>query len=231
MDYSQFSYPSHEIPLLQAYGSRFNAAFIALHPFFRMPISDHWQDLDGSYPDDVFIRKYGQPVYWRTIMQDINCQDLRKFYIGMRTSIGALRKEYEDKETAKLISEYTDQVDIYHPNEGMIEPLIVEAISQYVSQGQSEKILYLPEFKKEPEEFSSKSLIQNCDERFLRGSFFDVNVTRLVTVDWDDFFTVFYGSSELINSLQEHQILEGFFCDCETGHNWCRESRLVEPTT
>jgi hypothetical protein len=229
MDYSRFAYPSHQIPLLQAYDSQFKSAFIALHPFFRMPISDQWQDLDGSYPDDIFIRKYGQTVDWKTIMQGIDCQDLRQFYIGMQTSINALYKEYEDKEMAGLISDYRDQTNIYRPIEGRIEPLMVEAISTYISHNQAEKILYLAEFQEVPEELSYESLIQKCDENFLRGSFFDVGVTRLVTVDWDDFFTVFYSSSEQIDFFQTHTVLEGFFCDGKTSHSWCRESRAVKP--
>jgi Protein of unknown function (DUF2711) len=229
MDYSRFAYPSHQIPLLRAYDGRFKGAFIALHPFFRMPVSDQWQDLDDSYPDSILIRKYGQAVDWKTIMQGIDCKDLRSFYIGMRTSINALREEYEDKEMARLISDYIDQTNIYRPTEGMIESLMVEAISTYISHGQSEKILYLAEFQEVPEEFSCESLIQKCDDNFLRGSFFDVGVTRLVTVDWDDFFTVFYSSNKQIDFFQTHPVLEGFFCDGKTSHNWCRESRAVKP--
>jgi hypothetical protein len=224
-------YPNYETPLLQAYGGRFSAAFVALHPFFRMPASVDWKavDLNTDYPDSPYIRRYGQPVYWQTIMRGIECEDLRRFYIGMRTSIIALRREYADREIARLINEYTEQANIYHPNEGMIEPLLIEPILRYVSHEQSDAMSYLPEFEEEPEVLSTEAAIQTCDEGFLRGSLFDINVTRLVTVDWDDFFTVIYGSSGELASFLKKYSLEGFFCDNQTLHSWCWQSKQVKP--
>lgn len=233
MDYSQLGYPNHQIPLLQAYGGRFDAAFVALHPFFRMPDSDHREpvNLIRDYPDNSYIRRHGQPVYWQTVMQAIGCDDLRRFYIGMRTSILALNQEYEDREIAGLIVEYTEQADIFHPTEGMMEPLLIEPISQisqYISHEQTDEIFYLAEIEKEPKVLSVEAAIQECDERWLRGSLFDVNVTRLATVDWDDFFTVIYGSSDELASLLESTPLEGFFCDGETLHTWCWQNKVIE---
>lgn len=230
MDYSKCGYPKYETPLLQAYGGRFSTAFVALHPFFRMPASVDWEPIDSStdYPDDPYIRQYGQPVYWQTIMEGIGCEDLRQFYIGMRTSIAALKLDYADKAMARLISEYIEPADIWYPNEGEIAPLLVEPIAQYISHNQTDEMLYLAEFEKEPEVLSVKAVIQRCDERWLRGSLFDVNITRLVTVDWDDFFTVFYGSSsELVSFLEKHP-LEGFFCDDQTLHTWCWQSKPIK---
>jgi Protein of unknown function (DUF2711) len=230
MDYSQLWYPNHETPLLQAYDGRFSAAFIALHPFFCMPTSLDWEPIDSGtdYPDAPYIRQYGQPVYWQTIMQAIGCNDLRRFYIGMRTSILALKQEYEDREITRLINEYTEQEDIYHPTEGRMEALLIEPISQYISHEQTEEIFYLAEFETEPKVLSVEAVIQECD-RWLRGSLFDVKVTRLATVDWDDFFTVIYGSREQLASLLENKPLEGFFCDDQTLHTWCWQDRLVKP--
>jgi hypothetical protein len=233
MDYSKFSYPNnYETPLLQAYDNRFSAAFIALHTFFRMPTSVEWEPVDSStdYPDSPFIRQYGQPVYWQTIMQGIGCEDLRRFYIGMRTSIAALTREYEDKEMAGLIYAYTEQPDIYYPMEGMIEPLLVETISQYVSHEQSNEVFYLTQFKEEPERLSAKAFIQKCDERYLCGSLFDADVTRLATVDWDDFFTVIYGSSDELTALLQKKPLEGFFCDDQTTPSWCWQDKPIKPS-
>lgn len=229
MDYSQLRYPSYDTPLLQAYESRFSAAFIALHPFFRMPASVDWKATESPpFPDDIYIRQYGQPVAWQTIMEGIDCEDLRQFYIGMRTSIGALNREYEDKEMSRLIREYTEQANIYPPMEGRIEPLLVETISEYVSYGNTDKIYYLEEVKEEPKELSIEAVVQICDERWLRGSLFDANVTRLATVDWDDFFTVIYGSSDQLANLLENKPLEGFFCDNQTEHHWCWQSKPVK---
>jgi Protein of unknown function (DUF2711) len=236
MDYSQYSYPNYETPLIKAYDSRFSAAFIALHPFFRMPTSVGWKPIapGSDYPDDIFIRQYGQPEYWQTIMQGIGCEDLRRFYIGMRTWIGALNLEYRDEKISGLIYEYTQQAKIYSPIEGRIEPLMIEPIAQYISHDQSDHIFYLPEFESyfpefegKPEILSAEATIQKCG--FLAGSLFDVNITRLATVDWDDFFTVIYGSSDDLASFLETNPLEGFFCDDQTLHTWCWQERSIKP--
>jgi hypothetical protein len=224
MDYSQLGYPNYETPLLQAYGGRFSAAFIALHPFFRMPASVEWETVspDISYPDNPYIRKYGQPVYWQTIMQAIDCDDVRRFYIGMFTESCALQQEYQDRKMARQISEYTKQLDIFYPMEGFFNPLLIEPITQYISHEQTDDLFYLREFEKEPEVLSVETAIQECDlDGPLRGSLFDVNVTRLTTVDWDDFFTVIYGSNNQLASLLANSPMEGFFCDEQTLHSWC----------
>lgn len=231
MDYAQCSYPNYETPFLKAYNCRFSAAFIALHPFFRMPASVDWKPITPgfNYPDNIFIRQYGQPVYWKTIMQGIGCEDLRQFYIGMRTAIGALKQEYGDQKVSSLIQEYTQQAEIFHPMEGMIEPLLIEPLAQYLSHEQSDDIFYLPEFEKEPEIFSTEAATQKCDARWLRGSLFDVDITRLATVDWDDFFTVIYGSRDELASFLKNNPLEGFFCDDQTLHTWCWQERAIKP--
>lgn len=231
MDYSRLGYPSYEVPLLQAYGGRFDAAFIALHPFFRIPDSVDWESVDPNmdYPDAPYIRQYGQPVFWQTIMEGIGCEDLRHFYQGMLTSIGALQQEYQDKEMATLIASYTKQSNIYYPMEGFFHPLLIESIAQFISHEQTDDLFYLAEFEKEPEVLSVEAMIQQCDlSRNLRGSLFDVNVTRLATVDWDDFFTVIYGSSDQLASLLESRPLEGFFCDDRTLHTWCWQNSSIK---
>lgn len=231
MDYSQCSYPRYESSLLHAYSGRFEAAFIALHPFFRMPTSIAWEPIDqnSNYPDNPYVRRYGQPVYWQTIMQGIGCDDLRRFYIGMLTSIIALMPEAWDREIATLTRTYIEQANIYSPDEGFIEPLLIEPIAHYVSHEKTDEIFYLAEFAEEPEILSVEEVIQKCDERWLRGSLFDVNITRLVTVDWDDFFTIIYGSrNELTAFLKQHH-LEGFFCDDHTQHEWCWQDKAVKP--
>jgi hypothetical protein len=234
MDYSQFAYPQYTTSLLQAYSGRFGAAFVALHPFFRMPASPDWKSIDSNtnYPDNPYIRQYGQPVYWETIMRGIGCEDLRHFYIGMLTSIRALKQEYENREITQLIDEYTEQANVYPPLEGRFEPLLIESISQYISHEQADEMLYLPEFSKEPEVLSAETIIQKCDESesYLCGSLFDKNTSRLVTVDWDDFFTVFYGSSSELVSWLERSSLEGFFCDNQTLHSWCWQIKPLKPT-
>jgi hypothetical protein len=230
MDYSQCSYPRYETPLLHAYGGRFEAAFIALHPFFRMPTSIAWESIDqnSNYPHSSYVRRYGQPVYWQTIMQGIGCEDLRQFYIGMQTSILALQREYEDREMARLINEYTEQASVYHPDEGFNAPLLIEPIARYVSHEKTDEMFYLAEFAEEPEVLTFEEVIQKCDERWLRGSLFDVDITRLATVDWDDFFTVIYGSrSELMAFLKQNP-LEGFFCDDQTQHGWCWQDKALK---
>lgn len=229
MDYLQFAYPKYEVPLLQAYDGRFEAAFIALHPFFRMPADVCWKARSTEYPDDHLIRQYGQPVYWQTVMEAINCNDLRRFYIGMRTSIGAWNEEYKDSEIAGRISEYNDQCNIYYPTEGRIEPLLVESMARYLCLEKADKILYLAEFEKEPDELSAKEVIYKCDERFMRGSLFNSSLTRLATVDWDDFFTVIYGSAQELSLFLKNNPLEGFFCDNETLHTWCWQKRSIKP--
>lgn len=109
--------------------------------------------------------------------------------------------------------------------------LLIEQIAQYISHEQTDDLFYLAEFEKELEVLSVEAAIQECDMAgHLRGSLFDVNVTRLATVDWDDFFTVIYGSSDQLGSLLANSPMEGFFCDEQTLHGWCWQDRPVEPT-
>ena len=54
MHYEEFKYPAYETPLLDAYGGRFESAFVLLHPFVRVPQQLAWKAVQ-SYPDDEQI--------------------------------------------------------------------------------------------------------------------------------------------------------------------------------
>lgn len=63
-------------------------------------------DSGTDYPDDPYIRQYGQPVYWQTIMQAIGCNDLRQFYIAIVRTVFdvASRQESHPSLTVRIES-------------------------------------------------------------------------------------------------------------------------------
>ncbi len=52
------------------------------------------------------------------------------------------------------------------------------------------------------------------------GTLTDRDASFLFTVDWDSFFTLFYGPREFVSEVVRRQNLEGFFATPTTEHNW-----------
>jgi len=83
-------------------------------------------------------------------------------------------------------------------------------------------LIFVPEFPNvDPVQQLNISRLRNRYIPFpSRGTLVAPDESFLLTVDWDSFFTLFYGPREFVAEVACQQHLEGFFATPTTEHFW-----------
>ncbi len=221
MQYGQFKYPNYETPLLEAYGGRFESAFVILHPFVRVPQHLSWKAV-LSYPDDEQILTHGAKCNWSEVYTQTNLNSCAKLNHALLSSIGSIAEELTDFEARSRLISYLELESVWMPTEGRFEPLLqMDLLAAFESAG-SDKLIFVPEFP-EVDEVRAVDVAQlkNRDVPFpTRGSLMPANTSFLFTVDWDSIFTVFYGPRQFVTDVARQRNLEGFFAYPKMEHFW-----------
>jgi hypothetical protein len=109
-----------ESPLLNQLPSDFRSAAILLHPFVRMPKG--WEQNkrknkhDHIYPTDDEMLHYGNPVSWKEIVLECEFKSLEELAVALKTSIGALRREFAREDLAEKLNSNIEE-DLFYPHE------------------------------------------------------------------------------------------------------------------
>jgi hypothetical protein len=108
------------------------------------------------------------------------------------------------------------------PAEGRFEPLLQgDFLYAFETAGQ-EELIFVPEFPNvAPVRQLNIARLRSREQTFPnRGSLAALDESFLFTVDWDSFFTLFYGQHDFINETVRRRNLEGFFATPNTDHAW-----------
>ncbi len=107
-------------------------------------------------------------------------------------------------------------------DEGRFEPLLqMDLLAAFEAEGKSE-LFFVPEFPEvdEVQQFDVAQLGNRTAPFPARGTLLPDDASFLFTVDWDSFFTLFYGSREFITRVAQQRNLEGFFAYQNMEHFW-----------
>ncbi|MEH7096045.1 DUF2711 family protein [Neobacillus vireti] len=212
-------------PILNQLPNKFKSAVILLHPFVKMPLgwgkNNRKNDDEHIYPSDKDILEYGKPVSWKTMLHESGLTSLGELAIALKTSIGALRKQYARKDLAeRLLSSIKD--DLYYPNEDFTSIfLITDLINVLESKGANQLSYSDPILDKSgtinpkcitPLDFSELSLkeLMITDENM---DFAFMNV-------YDSFITILMAKDENIEEIVKVINCETIVCDKDTYINW-----------
>ena len=77
--------------LAEAYGGRFEAAFVVLHPFVRVPEQLAWRETK-QYPDDRQIAASGTKCGWAEVAAQVGLASCARVNHALLTSTGDLRR-------------------------------------------------------------------------------------------------------------------------------------------
>jgi hypothetical protein len=89
VELEEFVYPLYEIPLAEAYGGRFESAFVVLHPFVRVPQPLSWS-VTRAYPEDAQITALGAKCTWSEVSARVGITSCARMNQALLTSIGSL---------------------------------------------------------------------------------------------------------------------------------------------
>jgi len=221
MRIEDFVYPSSGAPLVEAYGGRFESAFIILHPFIRVPDELSWK-VTGRYPEDAQIAETGLKCRWLEVAAEIGLSSCARMNQALLTSIGAIDGELADPAGRDMLQKFLQTRPVWMPTEGRFEPLLQPDFVRIFAECGAEELTFVPEFPDcQPAVRLPMAGLQDGTIPFpTGGTLLAPDASFLLTVDWDSFFTLFYGSRPFLRDAARRLNLEGFFATANTEHAW-----------
>ena len=221
MQFDQYVYPSYETPLAEAYGARFESVYVVLHPFVRMPEALSWRATQ-QYPDDAEVVSHGVKCPWAEVAAQTSMGACARLNQALLTSIGALAEHLSDYSARDKLQRYLQSSPVWMPVEGRFEPLLQSDLLHTFTASGHDQLVYVPEF---PQNDSVQPLsLAELQARTLPfpagGSLVAPDESFLLTVDWDSFFTLFYGPRAFVEKIVCERNVEGFFAAPTTEHAW-----------
>lgn len=221
MKFENYVYPEYGVPLIEAYGGAFESVFIVLHPFIQMPESLGWS-AKRQYPDDSFILSHGARYSWMDVVARTGLHSCARLNQALLTSIGSLKDELADPAGRDVLQGFLQTQPVWMPTEGRFEPLLQDQFLTAFEASGAAELVFVPEF---PEADSVVRLavagLKDSSIPFPNyGTLVAASESFLFTVDWDSFFTLFYGPKAFVSRMVEKLKLEGFFATPNTDHAW-----------
>jgi hypothetical protein len=221
VEFADFTYPAYGVPLIEAYGGSFESAFIVLHPFVNVPENLSWS-VTGEYPSDAHIIALGKKYSWGQVSAQTGLTSCARINQALLTSIGSLAGHLADPQASDTLQSFLENQPVWMPTEGRFEPLLQSDILQVFAHANVDELIFVPEFpQSDPVVRLSVSGLRageiplpNC------GTLLDPDASFLFTVDWDSFFTLFYGRRAFIARAAKSLNLEGLFVTANTDHAW-----------
>lgn len=217
----EFTYPPYGIPLVDAFGGRFEAAYIVLHPFVQVPETLAWS-VAHEYPADAQISAVGCKIRWAEVAAHTGLTACAHINQALLTSIGSLTGDLSDSAGRAVLQHFLQSQPVWMPVEGRFEPLLQPDFLATFQAAGFEEFTFVPEFPSADPTVSLRldELRNNADLFPTRGTLVAPDNSFLFTVDWDSFFTLFYGSRSFIRRIAQARNLEGFFASPNTDHAW-----------
>lgn len=206
---------------MDAYGHRFESVYAILHPFVAVPESLAWKTA-RQYPSDEQILSLGAKCSWASVAAQTGIRTCDKMNQALLTSIGSIDEELRDYPARDTLQAFLESSSAWMPTEGRFEPLLQVDILDAFSAAAHDELIFVPEFPKaDPIQRLNVQRLRNGEEPFpVRGTIAAVDGSFLLTVDWDSFFTLFYGPLDFVTEVVRRNNLEGFFATPTTEHSW-----------
>lgn len=221
MAFEQFTYPPCESPLLDAYNRAFESVFILLHPFIRVPDELAWR-FTKHYPTDGQILAHGAKCTWAEVASQTGIATCARLNQALLTAAGSLAGYLCDYPARDALQSFLQSESVWMPGQGAFEPqLQSDILSAFAHAGYTD-LIFVPEFPRaDPIERLRINDLQQRRQPFPgHGSLVAPDASFLFTVDWDSFFTLFYGPREFVDHIARTRNLEGFFASPLTEHAW-----------
>jgi len=217
----EFTYPPYATPLIEAYGGLFESVFLVLHPFLRVPPTLAW-GVTGQYPEDAQIIAHGAKCAWSEVSAHTGLNSCARINQALLTSIGSLTDHLADPAARDALNRFLQSQPVWMPVEGRFEPLLQADLLQAFVAANARELVFVPEFPTTDPvvTFPIVDLATHSVPFPTRGTLLAPDRSFLFTVDWDSFFTLFYGSRSFITRVASALNLEGFFATPNTEHAW-----------
>jgi len=207
--------------IIEYYSGTFEAVYVSLNPFIRPMTIDKAEFKPGTYPNRKDIAANCEPVPWSEVKHLAGLPSLAAVDIGLRTSIGGLKKEFENQSYASAIDALYDSQNILTPVEGLFPDLLHDRILQGI-QGLGYEWLWVGDEFCTERKLCWIDDLKNQNDGLTRGRFnvFTPDKRFLWTIHWDSHFSFLCSSQPNLAALSNACKLEGFFCTPSTEVYW-----------
>ena len=219
--YQRLIYPAYDAPLLEAYGGAYESVYVILHPFVSVPDDLAWK-ATKQYPGDEQILSAGSKCAWAEVAGRTGLGTFAKLNQALLTNIRSIQDELCDFAACNALISFLESEPVWMPCEGSFEPLLqMDFLNAFRAAGKDE-LIFVPELPGiDAVERLSVERLRSREHAFLsRGTLVSPDESFLFTVDWDSFFTLFYGPREFVAEMVRLNNLEGFFATPTTEHFW-----------
>jgi hypothetical protein len=206
---------------MEAYGGAFQSVYVILHPFVCVPDDLAWT-ATKQYPSDEQILSVGAKYTWAEVVNKARLGTCARLNQALLTSIGSIDKDLCDYTAGGTLKSLLESEPIWMPGEGRFEPLLqMDLMDAFEAAGRGE-LVFVPEFPGvDPVQKLNVQGLRRREHSFpSRGTLAALDQSFLFTVDWDSFFTLFYGPREFVAEVVRRNSLEGFFATPTTEHTW-----------
>lgn len=190
------------------------------------------KELTGIAIDEAAI-KFGRKVRWREICELADFIDHCALDQALRTSIGGMRKDLEDRTAATRLKSLCREHRLFLPTEGRFEPVMqanliallerMGVTEVYVGDefGEEELLISVAALRGEQPWNDRSDLISWAIQRI-----YPPDHSVLIWVHWDSFYTAVFATAERLNGSNISELLEGFWCTNETTSYWMIEPQI-----
>ena len=211
------SCPSEE-NILTFYKGQFDSVYILLHPFLRANNIGVECFNPSTWPDKHKIINECESINWQEILNLSGLETFSDIDIGLRTSIGGLRKEFSNKSFSQKLDELEKQ-NIIHPQEGDLDPFLENRLLKVIKELGHNWLWVGDEFATERKLNWIEDLIEK-DIVPSHGCIFTHDHSLLITTHWDSHFSFLCSSKETIEKILSIDPFDGFYCTPETKVYW-----------
>ena len=221
MQYERLTYPAYDAPLMEAYGGVYESVYVILHPFVSVPDELAWK-ATKQYSSDEQILSVGAKYTWAEVASKTGLGTCARVNQALLTSIGSIDEDLRDYAASGALKSFLESESVWMPGEGRFEPLQqMDLLDAFEAAGRGE-VIFVPEFPGvDPVQRLAVRRLREREETFpSRGTLSALDESFLLTVDWDSFFTLFYGPREFVAEVVRRNQVEGFFATPTTEHAW-----------
>lgn len=178
---------------------------------------------NDRYPPDEDIFRKGKAICWNSIVNSSALAGYAELNTALRTSIGALNRNFTRPDLMEKLNNYTDNESIYHPTEGEFGVLSKMAIYKAFKLLGKNQIMLTDEFYENTSTVDLDRLTEYgfCDEIGGKDYYlYSVDKETLFTIEWDSFFFLIATDQNKMDQLIASNLFEGFLCNDNTDHYW-----------
>ena len=210
-----------DIPILDFYRDYYDSVYVILHPFIKVTALNKIDFNKGNWPTKAQITKHTEKLNWKEFIEISGLGNIKRLDVALRTSIGGLKKQYENKEDAKILEETSNKSKLIAPTEGYFHELLIDDMMSALQHLGHDWIFIGDEFGQERKLEYIQDIIDNkiTPEDDMRNWYTHKNEV-LYSTHWDSHFTLLCSDRQTINKILDKYPFEGFFCEKDTEIYW-----------